>query len=61
LFSDTDELVEAIRQLHHDSALRNTLATNAYRAGRERWFEDPVIERFLDLIETTRAAKRNSL
>ena len=39
LFSDTDELVEAMRRLHRDPALRDVLATNAYHAGRERWFE----------------------
>ena len=59
LFSNTDELVEGMRRLHQDPALRDTLATNAYRDSRKRWFEDAVMDRFLELIETARAAKRD--
>ncbi|MEO6222673.1 MAG: glycosyltransferase family 4 protein [Vicinamibacterales bacterium] len=58
LFSDTDELVEAMRRLHEDPALRQAMGSHAYRAGRELWSEGPVIDRFLDLVEKARAAKR---
>ena len=56
MFSNTDELVEAMGRLHREPALRDALATNGYRAGRERWFEDAVMDRFLELVRT---AKRN--
>jgi glycosyltransferase involved in cell wall biosynthesis len=61
MFSNTDELVEAMRRLHHDPVLREVLATNGYHAGRERWFEHPVMDRFLELVEQTRAARRHRL
>jgi hypothetical protein len=61
MFSNTDELVEAMRRLHGDSALREVLAANAYRAGRERWFEQSVMERFFELVEQARAARRGRL
>jgi len=61
LFSTTDELVEAMRSLQQDAALRNTLATNAYLGGRERWFEDAVMDRFFELVEPALAAKRKRL
>jgi glycosyltransferase involved in cell wall biosynthesis len=61
LFSNTDELLSAMRTLQQDQHLRNTLATNAYLRGRERWFEDAVMERFLNLIDTARAGKQKRL
>ena len=61
MFTNTDDLLEAMRRLHHDPALREELATNAYQAGRERWFEQPVMDRFLELVEQKRAARRERL
>jgi glycosyltransferase involved in cell wall biosynthesis len=61
MFSNTDELVEAMRRLHHDPALREVLAANAYRAGRERWFEHSVMDRFLELVQRAQTARRDRL
>ncbi len=57
LFSNTDELVDAMRQLHTDPSLRDRLGAGAYAGGRERWSEDAVMGRFLELIDGARTTK----
>lgn len=56
LFSDTEELLDAMRRMQEDTALRDTFATGAFHTGRQLWSEEAVISRLLDLVRTTRAA-----
>lgn len=57
LFSDTGELLEALKRMQEDTALRDSLATGAFHAGRELWSEDAVIARLLDLIAIASAGR----
>lgn len=57
LFSNTDELVDAMRRLQENPQLRDTLARNAYEHGREHWSEEAVMNRFMELVELARAGK----
>jgi len=50
LFSNEDELLAALARLQRDPAYRDRLADSAFRACRERWSEDVVIGRFLELV-----------
>jgi glycosyltransferase involved in cell wall biosynthesis len=50
LFSTEDELLAAMKALQDDPALRDRLAASAYQACRERWSEDVVIGRFLEMV-----------
>lgn len=54
LFSDSDELCAAMSRLQADPRCRAELAANAYRACRERWSEDVVIGRFLEIVSAAR-------
>jgi len=51
LFGDDEELLAAMRRLQQDTAFRDACAASGYRACRERWSEDVVIGRFLEMIE----------
>jgi glycosyltransferase involved in cell wall biosynthesis len=51
LFSDDQELLAAMATLHRDTARRDALAMNGYRACRERWSEDVVIGKYLSLVQ----------
>jgi glycosyltransferase involved in cell wall biosynthesis len=50
LFSTAGELVPILRRLLDDPAHRGQMVTNAHRAFRERWTEEMVVPRYLDLI-----------
>jgi glycosyltransferase involved in cell wall biosynthesis len=54
LFSNETELLTAMARLQQDAGLRDQLGSNGYRACRERWSEDVVINRFLDLVAEAR-------
>ena len=54
LFSSETELLAAMARLQRDTGLRDELGANGYRACRERWSEDVVITRFLDLVDAAR-------
>jgi glycosyltransferase involved in cell wall biosynthesis len=51
LFSSRDELLAAMARVQDEPGLRETLAVSGYRACRDRWSEDVVIDRFLSFIE----------
>lgn len=57
LFSNTEELVAAMTQLHGNPSLRESVAAGAYREGRQHWSEDVVVGRFVDLVREARAAR----
>jgi glycosyltransferase involved in cell wall biosynthesis len=57
LFTNGDELAGAMTRLQTDSATRNAMAARGYAACRERWSEEVVIGRFLDLIWSRQAAR----
>jgi glycosyltransferase involved in cell wall biosynthesis len=50
LFATEAELLTAMARLQHDRSFRGDLARNAYAACRERWSEDVVIGRLLDMV-----------
>jgi glycosyltransferase involved in cell wall biosynthesis len=61
LFSNDDELVAAMRRLQRAPERRSELGARAYRACRDRWSEDVVVSRYLDLVAHAareRAARR---
>jgi glycosyltransferase involved in cell wall biosynthesis len=61
LFSTREELVEAIRHLQRDTAVRERLARNAIAAYRAHWTEAVVIPRYLEIVRQAarhRGAKR---
>ena len=51
LFGNDDELLEAMKRLHEEPGLRDRCAASAYRACRERWSEDVVIDRLLGIVQ----------
>jgi glycosyltransferase involved in cell wall biosynthesis len=50
LFSSPDELLAAMNRLHNEAELREDLAERGYRACRERWSEEVVVGRLLDMM-----------
>ncbi len=61
LFDSASELGQAIDRLSGDLALRQRLGASARRAYEERWSEDAVLPRFLDVVRkaaTRRGARR---
>jgi glycosyltransferase involved in cell wall biosynthesis len=56
LFSNPDELVAAMRRLQGDADLRARLGAAGQRAFRDRWSEDVVVPRYLEIVAS--AAKR---
>jgi glycosyltransferase involved in cell wall biosynthesis len=50
LFSTAAELVPILRRVLGDPAHRDRMVTNAHRVFRERWTEDVVVPRYLELI-----------
>jgi glycosyltransferase involved in cell wall biosynthesis len=61
LFSDADELRAAMQRLQHAPEKRSELGARAYRACRDRWSEDVVVSRYLQLVAHAaheRAARR---
>ncbi len=50
LFSDENDLTAAMTRLKQDSAFRDALAASGYAACRERWSEEVVISRFVELV-----------
>ncbi|MCC7011626.1 MAG: glycosyltransferase family 4 protein [Planctomycetes bacterium] len=57
LFSTRDELLAAMRRVRADAAWRAQLASNGRRALAQRWSEDVVVPRYLELVETLRARR----
>ncbi|MGH9387707.1 MAG: glycosyltransferase family 4 protein [Vicinamibacterales bacterium] len=57
LFSDETELMSAMTRLQSDAGWRDALGARGYRACRERWSEDVVINRLLELVSEARAAR----
>ena len=58
LFSDGEELRAAMRRLQQAPARRSELGARAYRACRERWSEEVVVSRYLELV--ARAAQERA-
>ena len=58
LFSTNDELIAAMDKLQRDPALRAALAANGLAAAKQRWSEEAVIGRFLEMTHEALAAKR---
>jgi len=50
LFDNEGELVAAMRRLQNDAGRRTALGEQACRAARERWSEEVVVERYLDIV-----------
>jgi glycosyltransferase involved in cell wall biosynthesis len=50
LFSNTGELVDAMRRLHTDRTLRDGLGANAFAACRSFWSEEAVMNRLMALV-----------
>jgi len=61
LFDNDDELLAAMCRLQRAPERRSELGARGYRACRERWSEDVVVSRFLELVAEAaqdRAARR---
>ena len=56
LFSDGDELRDALRRLQNEPSLRARLSAAGQRAFQERWTESVVVQAYLDVVR--RAAER---
>ena len=54
LFSSEHEMLSMMARLQHDVDERQRLGQQGYRACAERWSEDVVIGRFLELVENAR-------
>ena len=54
MFSDEDELLEAMHTLHASPALRNELGEKGYRGYLAHWSEDPHVERYLSIVDEER-------
>jgi glycosyltransferase involved in cell wall biosynthesis len=50
LFATEEELVEAMRRLQRAPERRAEMGARAYRACRDRWSEEVVVTRYLDLV-----------
>jgi glycosyltransferase involved in cell wall biosynthesis len=57
LFGTEDELVASMSHLQADAARRDAFATSAYQACRDRWSEEVVMGRFLQMVDGARAGK----
>lgn len=57
LFSTPDELIAAMRRFQEDPSHRAARADAACRGYRERWSEEAVMPRYLELIERIRRGK----
>lgn len=57
LFSTSEDLVGAMARLQRDPRRRDDLAASGYQACRERWSEEVVIGRFLDLTSAALARR----
>jgi glycosyltransferase involved in cell wall biosynthesis len=57
LFSTDDELAAAMRALQQDPPRREAYADSAFLACRDRWSEDVVITRFLELVSEARRTR----
>jgi glycosyltransferase involved in cell wall biosynthesis len=51
LFSTPAQLMEAMRRMQSDAEFREACADSGYMAFRERWSENAVIPRYLDLVQ----------
>jgi glycosyltransferase involved in cell wall biosynthesis len=63
LFADAEELLAAMRRLQQAPERRSELGARAYQACRDRWSEDVVVGRYLELVAQAageRAARRGS-
>jgi glycosyltransferase involved in cell wall biosynthesis len=58
LFSTGDELLAAMRRLQGDRAYRDRLARSAFQAFTERWSEQAVIPKYLDIVSRAAARRR---
>jgi len=58
LFANNDELLAAMKRLQQDASLRESLASNAVAASHERWSEEVVIGRFLEIARRNLAKKQ---
>ena len=54
LYSEPDELQAAMTHLQTDPSRRGALGADAYRACRERWSEEVIINRLLEIIAAAR-------
>ena len=61
LFSTDDELIQAMRKLQQHPRDRAEMGRRGYRACRERWSEDVVITRYLELVARAGAARAERL
>ena len=50
LFGTDDELIAAMRTLQQDSGYRAACGERGYRASWDRWSEDVVVSRYLDIV-----------
>ncbi len=51
LFRTPDELAAAMQRLQHDGVFRDSCAENGYAAFRQRWSENAVLPKYLDLVQ----------
>jgi glycosyltransferase involved in cell wall biosynthesis len=58
LFSTGDELLAAMRRLQGDRAYRDRLARSAFQTFTERWSEQAVIPKYLDIVRRAAARRR---
>ncbi len=61
LFGDEDELLAAMRRLQGDAGRRAALGEQASQAARERWSEEVVVERYLDIVGQAAQARAERL
>ena len=57
LFDTEAELLAGMRRLQHDPRYRRSLAEAARRGYRERWSEDVVVPRYLELVDRVLAKR----
>lgn len=61
LFSDPTEMLVAMRRLQHDPQYRTQCASAGHRGYVERWTEDIVVPRYLELVDRVRSRKPPSV
>jgi len=60
LYSDTEELVDAMSKLHNDSSFRDSMAESARSSFEKYWSEKAVLNNYLGKVRQAALAKGNS-
>ncbi len=61
IYRTEDDLLESMRRIASDAALRNELGENGHRAYLKYWNEEPHLDQYLDLIRSIKERREKKL